>query len=382
MLSCGEASGDLYAGALVRELRALDPGVHVRGLGGAHFTEAGGEPIADYRDLAVTGLTETIGRLPKYLATLQRLVSSARTSPPDALVVVDFPDFNFRLARRFKRLRIPIVYYISPQIWAWRAGRMKTIREIADLVLVIFPFEEALYQQAGVPVAFVGHPLVDLVRPVSRESFLGGLGLAAASPTVAILPGSRRNEVRRILPDLVAAAGLIRARIPNVQFVVARAPGLEDEVFEPARAPGIPFAVVEGATDAVLSSADVALTASGTATVQAALHDVPMAIVYRLSFLTYRLGRRLVTLDTFGMVNLLAGEKIVPELIQDSFTPDAAAAEAISMLTDPIRRAQIRKGLAVVRQRLGAPGASRRAAEAILEIARGKTQKTKGRKEQ
>jgi lipid-A-disaccharide synthase len=385
MLSCGEPSGDLYAGALTRELRALDPAITVTGLGGPRFAEAGGELIADFRGLAVTGLTEWIGKLPQFLATRRRLVGSAKAVRPDALVVIDFPDFNFRLARRIKQLGIPVVYYISPQIWAWRAGRLKTIQEIADRVLVIFPFEEAIYRTGGVPVTFVGHPLVELAQPVDRKAFLTRLRLSPDCPTVAILPGSRPNEVNRILPVLVAAIGLIRPRVTDVQFVIARAPGLPDRLFDARsrprlqftdalgpgeHAPGDGIAVVEGETDAVLSSADIALTASGTATVQSALHDTPMVIVYRVSAITYRLARRLVTVDTFGMVNIIAGEKIVPELIQDALTPEAVAAEAVSMLTDPARHARIRQGLARVRQRLGGPGASRRAAEAILAVLR------------
>ena len=373
LLSCGEASGDLYAGALTRELVALAPGATVSGLGGPRFTAAGGRPIADYRGLAVTGLTEAIAKIPRSLATLRRLVEWARTERPDALVAIDFPDFNFPLARRVKRLRIPVVYYISPQLWAWRPGRMKTMREIADRVLVIFPFEEAIYREAAVPVEFVGHPLIDLAKtPQTRQDFLLALALSPAAPTVAILPGSRPNEVARILPDLVAAADLIRARLPDAQFVVARAPDLDDRLFEVVAEQGPAMVIVEGQTDAVLASADVAVTASGTATVQAALHDTPMVIVYRLSPVTYSLGRRLVTLDTIGMVNLIAGDKIVPELIQAAFTPEAVAKEAISMLTDRARAAHIRDGLARVRERLGGPGASRRAAEAILHVIEGR----------
>ena len=371
LLSCGEPSGDLYAGALTRELKALDPSAHVSGLGGPEFAAAGGELIADYRGLAVTGLTEALSKVPRSYATIKRITEAARTQRPHALVVIDFPDFNFPLARRVKRLGIPVVYYISPQIWAWRSGRLKTIRELADRVLVIFPFEESIYKDGGVPVEFVGHPLIDLARPSApRDVFLRARGLSPSAPTVAILPGSRPNEVGRILPDLVSAAALIRQKIPNAQFVIARAPNLDDHLFDAARADaGTPITIVEGETDAILASADVALTASGTATVQTALHDTPMVIVYRLSPLTYRIGRRLVKLDAVGMVNLIAGEKIVPELIQDEFTPEAVAREAVSMLTDASRVTRIREGLALVRTRLGGPGASRRAAKAILEIA-------------
>ena len=371
LISCGEPSGDLYAGALTRELCALDPGARISGLGGPQFAAAGGTLLDDYRGLAVTGLTEALAKVPRSYATIRRLARVARTERPDALVVIDFPDFNFPLARRVKRLGIPVLYYISPQIWAWRAARMKTIREIADRVLVIFPFEESIYRDAGVPVEFVGHPLIDLATPSApREAFLPAHGLSPAAPTIAILPGSRPNEVARILPDLAAAADLVRAHVPAAQFLIARAPNLDDRLFDAARRRAhTPITIVEGDADAILASADVALTASGTATVQSALHDTPMVIVYRLSPLTYRIGRRLVKVDTVGMVNLIAGETIVPELIQDQFTPEAVAREAVSMLTDSARVTRIREGLARVRALLGGPGASRRAAEAILKVA-------------
>jgi lipid-A-disaccharide synthase len=371
LLSCGEPSGDLYAGALTRELRSLLPGVSVSGLGGPRLAAEGGRLIEDYRGLAVTGLTEAVAKIPRSLSTLRRMVRAAREERPDAFVAIDFPDFNFSLARRVKKLGIRVIYYISPQIWAWRPGRLKTIRAVADRVLVIFPFEVEIYRAKGVPVEFVGHPLVDLAQPsVSRSLFLAGHGLSPDAPTVALLPGSRSNEVSRILPDLARAAGLIRARVPDVQFVIARAPYLDDALFKAwsGAPPDLPMAMVEGDADAVLSAADVALTASGTATVQAALHDVPMVVVYRLSPLTYAIGLPLVRVRTYAMVNLIAGEKIVPELIQDAFTPKAVADEAVSMLTDATRAAQIRSGLARVRRELGGPGASRRAAQAILNV--------------
>jgi len=373
LLSCGEPSGDLYAGALTRELRAIDPAVTVAGLGGPQFAAAGGHLAADYRGLSVTGLTEAIAKLPRSWSTLRQLVACAERDRPDALVVIDFPDFNFPLARRVKRLGIPVIYYISPQIWAWRPGRLKTIRAIADLVLVIFPFEAQIYRDAGVPVEFVGHPLVDLaVAAEPRDAFLVRHGLTSGAPTIAMLPGSRPNEVTRILPTLLDAAERIRAAVPRAQFTIARAPSLDDHLFDAVRgARFAPMVLIEGDTDGVLAAADVALTASGTATVQTALHDTPMVVVYKLSPMTYRLGRPLVRLDTFAMVNLIAGEKIVPELIQDACTPEAVAAEAVSMLTDPARAATIRAGLARVRERLGAPGASRRAATAILQKIRG-----------
>ena len=379
LLSCGEASGDLYAGALVRQLRAIDPGIDVFGLGGPQLAAAGGRLVVDYRGLAATGLTEVLPKLGEYFAAMRALVAAAERERPAALVAIDFPDFNFRLARRVKRLGIPVIYYISPQIWAWRRGRLKTIRAFADRVLVIFPFEEAIYREGGVPGEFVGHPLVELSAvSAPRAEFLRAHGLSPGAPTVAILPGSRANEVSRILPDLLAAADRIRAAVPDVQFVVARAPHLDDAVFAEAAAdagaahavvgPARRWTTIEGDTDTVLASADVALTASGTATIQAALHDTPMVVVYRVSPMTYRLARHLVRVESIAMVNLIAGEPIVPELVQDAFTPDAVAREAIAMLTDRRRAARIREGLARVRERLGGAGASRRAAEAILRL--------------
>jgi len=322
---------------------------------------------ADYRGLAVTGLTEAIGKLPQSFATLRRLVEFARSTRPDALVAIDFPDFNFRLAADARSLGIPVVYYVSPQLWAWRPGRMRTLKKIASKMLVIFPFEAPLYEREGVPVEFVGHPLIDLIEITEpRDRFLRARDLDPAAPTVALLPGSRPNEVHAILPGLAASAALIRRAVPKVQFVLARAPKLSDNLFHGVAAAAGPVTMVEGRTDDVLNAADVVLTASGTATVQTALHERPMVIVYKLSPLTYALGRPFVKLDTFGMANLVAGRRVVPELIQGDFTPTRVAAEAIPLLTDPARASAMRAALREVREKLGQPGASRRAAQAVL----------------
>lgn len=367
LLSCGEPSGDIYAGALTRELRTLAPDIEVAGLGGPAFSAAGGRTLVDYRGLAVTGFAEIVAKVPQLRQAKQLLLAEAAKRKPDVLVVIDYFGFNARLARDVKALGIPVVYYVSPQVWAWRPGRIKTIREVASRVLVIFPFEEAIYRDAGVPVEFVGHPLIDIVRTDRpRASVLERAGLDPARPVVAVLPGSRTSEVRRILPTLADAAHRIRETIAGVQFLFARAPNLNDRLFEPAaRLAGAAF--IEGDADAVLAASDIVITASGTATVQTALHDKPMVVVYRVSALEYRIGRPFVHLDTFAMVNLIAGERIVPELIQDNFTADAVATEAVSMLNDPVRAARVRQQLAEVRRRLGAPGASRRAAKAILQ---------------
>ena len=371
MISCGEASGDLYAGALVSALRARDPQCHVVGFGGDRLREAGAELEGDYRGFAVTGLTEAIRVLPRSYAMIRRLVERARRDRPDVLVTIDFPDFNFRLASAVHKLGIPVVYYISPQLWAWRHGRIHAMKRFVSKVLVIFPFEVPIYEQQSIPVEFVGHPLVDLIPEVEpRGPFLTRLGLTAAAPTVALLPGSRPNELRETAGVLADAARLVSQRVASVQFVVARAPHLADALFAPLTSAGLRLAMVEGRTDDVLHAADTVITASGTATVQTALHERPMVIVYRLSPLTYRLGRRFVRVNTFGMANLVAGKTVVPELIQDDFTPERVAAETIRFLTDDVLASNTRAELAAVRERLGAPGASGRAADAILAIAR------------
>ena len=375
MISCGEASGDLYAGALATELRQRIPNVEIFGFGGPRLEAAGGTLLGNFTRFSVTGLTEALRVLPRSFAMLRRLVAAARERRPDVFVAIDFPDFNFRLMAALRRLGIPVVYYVSPQLWAWRPGRIKTMKAGVDRVLVIFPFEEAIYRDAGVDVRFVGHPLVDLARPGEpRSSFLRERGLNPEAPTVALLPGSRRNELERIVPTMVSALGLIRARVPDVQFTVACAPNIDSRQFAPLTSAGEGLGrpvLVHDRSDDVIASADVAITASGTATVQCALHQRPMVVVYRLSPLTYRLGKPFVNVDTYAMPNLVAGRRIVPELIQDEFTPESVANETVALLTDPARHASTREALRNVRERLGAPGASGRAADAILEVASG-----------
>jgi lipid-A-disaccharide synthase len=366
MLSCGEPSGDLYAGALMRELRAREPGCEVFGFGGAHLRDAGAELIGDFSGMSVTGLVEALRVVPRSCAMLRRLVAAARERRPDVFVAIDFPDFNFRLMAAIHALGIPIVYYISPQLWAWRSGRMATMQRFVDRVLVIFPFEEQIYRDAGVPVTFVGHPLVDIARASQpRSAFLRDRGLVPDAPTVALLPGSRPSELRNIVPGMTQALPLIRAAVPGVQFVVAAAPNLPDALFTPFR----DVKVVRDRADDVLASSDVVITASGTATVQAALHERPMVVVYRLSALTYRLGKPFVRVDTYAMANLVAGSRVVPELIQDDFTPRRVAEETVRLLSDQGLHARTREALRRVREKLGDAGASGRAAEQVLAAA-------------
>lgn len=371
MLSCGEASGDLYAGALVEALRSREPEVEVFGLGSDRFQAAGGRLVGDFHNLAVTGLMEAVRVLPQSYAMYRKLVQAARDQQPDVLVLVDYPDFNFRLMGAVRRLGVPIVYYVSPQLWAWRAGRIQTMKALVDRVLPIFPFEEAMYVAEGMDVRFVGHPLIDLaLSPEPREALIGELGLDPARPIVALLPGSRRNELQRLVPVLAAAVPRIASAVVGTQFIVARAPNLPDSFFAPFQGSGAPVRIVEGRTDDVLAASDAVITASGTATVQTALHGKPMVVVYRLSPMTYKLGKPLVRVSMYSMVNLVAGERIVEELIQEACTPEAVAHEAVELLTNTDRVTDMKEQLAIVRERLGGSGASGRAADAVLEVAR------------
>ncbi|MEE2612501.1 MAG: lipid-A-disaccharide synthase [Acidobacteriota bacterium] len=375
MLSCGEPSGDLYAGALTTEIRRLDPTADVFGLGGEQLAASGGRLVRDFGGLAVTGLAEVVPALPRLWATYRRLVTTARAERPDVFVAIDYPGFNFRLGASVAELGVPVVYYISPQVWAWRRGRLRTMKRFVTRALVIFPFEEALYREADIPVACGGHPLLDLATPaLGRDAFRRAYRLDPEAPTVAVLPGSRANELRMILPDLVGAVERIARAVPSVQFVIARAPNLPDALFEPlarlTRVTSRVPCIVESQTDAVLVAADVVLTASGTATIQTAIHGRPMVVVYRLSPLTYWMGRRFVRVNAFGMVNLVAEKPIVPEFLQEAFTPEAVAGEAVRFLTDETHAATTRAELRTVREKLGGSGASRRAAEQVLDVVR------------
>ena len=369
MISCGEASGDLYAGALATELRRRLPDVEIFGFGGPTLQRAGGELLGDFTKFSVTGLFETLSIWPRALRMLLRLIATARTRRPDVFIPIDFPDFNFYLIAGLRRLGIPIVYYVSPQLWAWRTGRMKTMQAAVRRVLVIFPFEERIYQDAGVDVRFVGHPLVETAKATEpRSSFLTSRGLLPEAPTVALLPGSRRNEVAHTIPAFVEAMALIRARVADVQFTVACAPTIDAAEFAPLVSGASGAVLIRDRTDDVIASADVAITASGTATVQCALHERPMVVVYRLSPLSYWLGKRFIKVDMYAMPNLVAGSRIVPELIQDDFTPERVADEVVSLLTDRARYSRMAEALRRVKAQLGTSGASGRAADAVLEV--------------
>jgi lipid-A-disaccharide synthase len=366
LVSCGEPSGDLYASDLVRHLRRGEPGLEVFGLGGDRLASDGAHLVADVRELAVVGLWEVVSHLPRFRRIFADVLAEADRRRPDAAVLVDYPDFNLRLARALHRRGIPVVYYVSPQVWAWRPGRIRAIRGSVAHMVVIFPFEEAVYRDAGVPVTFVGHPLVDLVAPTrDRAAFLASLGLDPDRPVVALLPGSRRKEIAHNLPAMRGAVELLAARRPDLQFVGAVAPSIDRALLAEGLPAGV--ALAPGAHD-VLAAADAAVVASGTATVEAALVGTPMVVVYRLSRLTYLLGRRFVRVPHVAMANLIAGRRIVAELIQGDYTPGAVADEVVRLLGPD--GAAVRAALAEVRGKLGSGGASARAAEVVSGLMR------------
>jgi lipid-A-disaccharide synthase len=373
LISCGEASGDLYGAELVRHLREQVPGLDTFGLGGDRLQAEGASLLAHVRDLAVVGLLEVVSHLRDLRAVFRRVVDEAERSRPDAAVLVDYPDFNLRLARALRRRGIPVIYYVSPQLWAWRRGRIHDIRASVARMLVIFPFEEALYRDAGVPVSFVGHPLVSLVHPPADPGTLRReLGLDPERPVVALLPGSRAKEVAHNLPPMAESVDALAAARPGLQFVAAVAPSLDPALIRRGLGDR-PVTIAHDRTHAALSAATAAIVASGTATVEAALLGAPMVVVYRLSPWTYRLGRRFVRVPYYAMVNLIGGRRVVPELIQGDFTADRVLAEIVPLLDDTEARRRMLQDLGEVREKLGAPGASARAAAAVAPYLDGKS---------
>jgi lipid-A-disaccharide synthase len=367
-VSCGEPSGDLYAGELVRHLREHAGVLDVFGLGGDRLEAAGGRLLAHVRDLAVVGLLEVVKHLRRLRQVFDSVLQEVERGRPAVAVLVDYAEFNLRLARELKRKGVPVVYYVSPQVWAWRRGRTRAIRERVARMIVIFPFEEALYRDEGVPVNFVGHPLVDLARPADdRAAFLASHGLDPGRPVLAVLPGSRPQEVAHNLPPIAGALRLLGVRRPDLQLALAVAPSLDPSVLLQGLG-GLPVSRITGRTHALMSAASAGIVASGTATVEAALMDLPSVVVYRLSPLTYALGRPFVRVAHYAMANLIAGREVVKELIQNDFRPEAVAHEVVSLLEDTIHRSAVKQGLAEVRARLGPPGASARAAAIVAEV--------------
>jgi len=367
LLSAGEASGDMYAARLATALKQrLD--VAIFGMGGPLMRAAGVEIITDYAEISVVGITEVLKRLPSLFGAMRRLVNEAERRRPPLAILTDFPGFHLRLARKLRPKDIRNVYYICPQFWAWRPWRVNLVRRRFARALCIFPFEEKFYADAGVPVTFIGHPLVGEVRAArGREEFCRALGFDTGKPIIALLPGSRPAELAQHLPVLQEACGLIQTECP-AQFVLAASQDAGAESLRRGWPAGMQLQVVEGQTYDALAAADSAIISSGTATVEAALLDTPMVVIYRVTPLTAALAKPLVRTKFFGMVNLIAGRRVVPELIQKEFTAERVTQEVLRQLRDAQARCDLRKGLAEVRERLGPPGAVQRAADAIVHL--------------
>lgn len=368
LLVAGEASGDLHAGRLAAALRARRPELDIAGMGGEEMRAAGVRLLVDAKETAVVGFTELWARRQALRSALRRLRSHLAEARPSLLVCVDFPDFNLLLARTANRLGIPVCYFISPQVWAWRRGRVRTIRRLVRRMLVLFPFEEALYREAQVPVRFVGHPLLDVLADApARGAARAALGIPSEARVVGLLPGSRAAEISRHLPLLLRAAQRMRAARPDLGVVVGLAQHLEAE---PAArlAAEAGARVVQGQTHALIRAADLLLAVSGTVTLEAAILGTPMVITYRLGRLTWLLARLLVRVRFIGLPNLVAERPVVGELIQRDATPERLAEAGLALLDSPERAARMRADLAEVRARLGQPGAVERAAQAVLEL--------------
>lgn len=374
LLSAGEASSDMYAARLARDLRERI-GARIFGMGGPRMAEAGVELIADYHEVAVVGIAEVLHKIPSVVSVQNRLAREAVRRKAALAILVDSPGTHLGVARRLKPKKIPVGYFIGPQIWAWRAGRVRIVRRRVKKMVVIFPFEEKIYRDAGVPVEFVGHPLVDIVKAsLSREQFAAKHGLDPARPIVTLLPGSRKNEIARNYPAVAqSCANLLRSggKAAESQFVLAAAHGLGPELFEPHEPPGLNIHRIEDRAYDALEATDCAIVASGTATIEAALIGTPMVVVYRVSPLSAFLARPLIRTQFFAMPNVIAGKQVVPELIQSDFTAEAVRDAAKHLIESSDAQSEMRARLAEVSSRLGPGGAIERAADVFAAMLQG-----------
>lgn len=376
MIIAGEASGDMHGANLVRAMRSLNPQLRFSGIGGQALREAGVKVTIDNRELAVVGISEVASKLGVLYGAIKRIRQDLKTIRPSLLILIDFPDFNLIVARSAKKLAIPVMYYISPQVWAWRRGRGRKIKKLVDHMVVVFPFEAAFYEKLGVPVTFAGHPLLDcnIQEPFGssrskkgeKQKAVGHEGLV-----IGLLPGSRNQEVARLLPGMVEAADIISGQFPAARFVLPVASSVDAALVQSIlKSPKTKIITVpQSEVHNVFAQASLVIIASGTATLEAAIAGTPMIVVYKVSALSYLLARWLVHVEHICLANLIASKRIVPELIQDDATPEKMAKEAISMLQDKAVLERITHDLGKVSECLGAPGASRRAAEVALRLA-------------
>jgi len=370
LISAGEASGDLYAAGLVDALRRRRPDLQFFGCAGPRMQKAGVRPVVDAHSLAVVGLVEVLAHIPRIYGEFRKLLNAARAERPELAILTDSPDFNLRVARRLKKLGIPVFYLVAPQVWAWRKGRLPLMRRTIDRLLCIFPFEPAFFARHGIDAVYIGHPLTRLVQPsASRAELRRRFGIPDHTPLIALLPGSRTGEATRHLPILLETVERLRnSTTPEPRFILAVPPGtipVGSNFRE--RISSASIQLLEGKTWDVLVCADVALAASGTVTIEACLLGTPMVTFYRVNKLSWWMGKALVRVPFYSMVNLVAGRKIVPELIQNQMTPESLAREALALVENGAAREEMRRDLADVSEKLSGPDDPLEAAAALIE---------------
>lgn len=370
LIVAGEASGDLHGSQLVSNLLNLQPELEIYAVGSELMRQAGAKVLIDSSALAVVGITEVIGQLPNILKAYRTIKKFIKEQDLSLLILIDFPDFNLLLAKIAHRAKMPILYYISPQVWAWRKGRVQKIARLVTKMAVILPFEVELYRQAGLEAEFVGHPLLDIISPGPNNFYEKREEIERGHPSIALLPGSRLKEVRSLLPAMLEAAQIIFAQKSTAKFILPIAPSIsrgEIEKILPTSLE-VPLILTENQAYQALATADLIIVASGTATLEAAIFQKPMIIVYQVSLLSYIIGKALIKVKWIGLVNIIAEKKIVPELLQENVRGDLIAAEALKILDNENYRKEMLRNLEVVKERLGTPGAARRVAQMALQM--------------
>jgi lipid-A-disaccharide synthase len=370
LIVAGESSGDLYGAQLVEAMAVLAPQVQFYGVGGIEMKRKGVNLLFSSSELAVVGITEVLGKVGHIWRAWREIKRFIVDHTPHLAVLIDYPDFNLRLARVLKDNAVPVLYYVSPQVWAWRPGRIKKIAKRVAKMVVILPFEVPIYQHKGVDVEFVGHPLLDILdTDLSRKELRRRLGVPPDCLLIGLLPGSREREVKVLLPPLVGAAEILSREFPSCRFVLPLASTIKRDLVQDFIAGGrFPLEVVEGRTFEVMKAADLLLVVSGTATLEGAIAGVPMVIIYRLSPISYLIGRMLVKVKCIGLANIIVGRKVVPELIQGEVTPQRIAREATKILRDPAKKEEIEGAFKLVQEKLGGKGASHRVARIALQM--------------
>lgn len=372
MLVAGEASGDLHGAHLIEELKKLNPKLTFSGLGGIKMQKAGVQIDEDLTKLAVVGFIEVLKHYGEIKKIFNSFLKNVKERQPACVILIDYPGFNLRLARKLKKMNIKVIYYISPQVWAWKENRVQEIKQNIDRMLVLFSFEKDFYAKRGVEVSFVGHPLVDIVKPkTSKDDFLNNIEMADYRMTVGLLPGSRIKEIEAHLPVMIETAMLLHKDFPMIQFLIIKAPTIQqkliDEVLDLYQ-PTFPYKVIDGQTYDAVNASDICLVTSGTATLETAILFKPMVIIYKTSVLTWALAKMLIKINHIGLVNIVAGKRIVPECIQFDANPKQIAKEVRNIFTNEIRVSEIKDELKRVKILLGDSGASSKAALEILRV--------------